>query len=327
MKRREFVVLLGAGTIVRSISARAEQAALPLIGIIHSASAAADGYIVDAIRRGLKTADLVDGQNVAVEFHWAEGQYDRLSAMADDLVRRHAAVIFTGGGAAPARAAKAATRTIPIVFVSGDDPVQSGIVPSLNQPGGNVTGVVFFNGALAAKRVQLLHELLPSASVFGYLVNPNGPQAAQETKDVLTAAKKLGLTIHVLNASTQREIDETHAQLSQLHAGALLTQADPFLGSQRASIIALATRNALPVCGSTREYVKDGAVISYGTSIREAYGQACIYVARILKGESPSNLPVMQPTTFELSINLKAAKVLGLTVPPSLIARADEVIV
>ena len=194
MKRREFVVFLGAGAIVRSISARAEQAALPLIGIIHSASAAANGYIVDAIRRGLKTADLVDGQNVAVEFHWAEGHYDRLSAIADDLVRRHAAVIFTGGGAAPALAAKAATPTIPIVFVSGDDPVQSGIVPSLNQPGGNITGVAFFNGALAAKRVELLHELLPLASVIAFLVNPNGPEAAQETNDVLTAAKKLGLT-------------------------------------------------------------------------------------------------------------------------------------
>ena len=327
MRRRDFVTLIAGGPAAAwPLGAQAQQGALPLVGVMHAASAAENGYIVDAIRQGLNAAGFVDGQNVVVEFHWAEGHYDRLSAMADDLVRRHVAVIFACGGAAPARAAKAATRTIPIVFVSGDDPVQSGIVPSLNQPGGNVTGVVFFNSALAAKRVELLHELLPSASVIAYLVNPNGPQAAQETDDVLAAAKKLGLTIDVLNASTQREIDETQTKLSQLHASALLTQADPFLGSQRVRIIALAARNALPVFGSISEYVQEGAVISYGTSNREAYHQATIYVGRILKGERPSNLPVMQPTKFELAINLKAAKVLGLTVPPSLIARADDVI-
>ena len=326
MRRREFIALLGGVAVVWPISARTQQAALPLIGVMHAASAAPNKYIVDAIRQGLNAAGLVDGQNVAVEFHWAEGNYDRLPAMADDLVRRHVAVIFACGGNAPAQAAKAATRTIPIIFVSGDDPVQSGLVSSLNQPGGNVTGVVFFNSTLAAKRIELLHELLPSASVIAYLVNPNGPNAVQETNDVLAAARKFGLTIRVLEASTQPEIDETQTKLSKLHASALLAQADPFLGGQRARIIALAARNALPVFGSIPEYVNEGAVISYGTSNRDAYRQASIYVARVLKGESPSNLPVTQPTTFELTINLKAAKMLGLTVPPSLIARADDVI-
>jgi len=326
MRRRQFIALLGGAAAAWPLVVSAQQPALPLIGIMHAASAAPNGYIVDAILQGLNTAGLVDGQNVAVEFHWAEGNYDRLPAMAENLVRRHVAVIFACGGAAPALAAKAATPTIPIIFVSGDDPVQSGLVRSLNEPGGNVTGVVFFNSALAAKRIEILHELLPSASVIAYLVNPNGPNAAQETNDVLTAASKLGLTIHVLDASTEREIDETQTKLSQLHASALLTQADPFLGGQRARIIALAARNALPVFGSIPEYVNEGAVISYSTSNRDAYRQASIYVARVLKGESPANLPVTQPTKFELTINLNAAKALGLTVPPSLIARADEVI-
>jgi putative ABC transport system substrate-binding protein len=326
MKRREFITLLGGTALAWPVTARAQQSAKPLIALVHAATAAANAQHVTALSQGLKDTGYTVGENAMVEYHWAEGKYDRLPAVMGDLVRRRVAVIVAGGGIDPAAAAKAATKTIPIVFLSGVDPVRVGLVASLNRAGGNVTGVSFFNTALTAKRLELAHELLPAATVIAYIVNPNNSDVEQHTKDMQAAARKLGLDLHVLNATTAREIDDSFERIAALRAQALMVAADPFLGSQRAHSTALAARLAIPVIGDTREYISLGGIMTYGTSLVDAYVQAGVYVGRILKGEKPADLPVTQPTKFELSINLKAAKALGITVPPTLLARADEVI-
>lgn len=326
MRRRDFIAFIGSSAVVWPLASRAQEAGMPVIGFLHIATPAQDAYIVAAFQQGLKELGYAQGQNAAIEYRWAEGQYNRLSALAADLAGRHVNVILAGGGIAPAKAAKAATKTIPIVFVSGDDPVQAGLVPSLNHPDGNVTGVAFFNSILVGKRLALLHELLPSAALIVFLVNPRSLQAEQETQDAQKAAGTLGLKLQILDASSPDDIDSGFAKAHALQAQAVLTAADPFLGARHDQIAALAARYALPVMGSTREYAASGALISYGTSVREAYRQAGIYVGRILKGEKAADLPVMQPTKFELILNARTAKTLGLSIPQSLLVAADELI-
>jgi putative ABC transport system substrate-binding protein len=326
MKRREFITLFGGAAAAWPIAASAQQPARPAVGFVHVAAAATHAAFVNAFRQGLRETGFVEGQNVTVEYRWAEGQYDRLPALVSDLVRSRMAVIVAGGSSAPALAAKAATTTIPIVFITGDDPVKNGLVASLNRPAGNVTGIAFFNSILAAKRLDLLHELLPTATNIAYLHNPDNPEAESEANELQDAARSLGLALRVLRAGSEWEIDTAFASLSETHAAALVMAADPFLGSRRPQIIALAQRLALPMIGTSSDYVAAGALMSYGTSIIDAHRQGGIYAGSILKGARPAELPVMQPTKFELAINLKTAKVLGLEVPPTLLAIADQVI-
>ena len=325
MRRREFITLIGVAA-AQPFAAVAQQPGVPVIGFLHVAAPAQDAYVVAAFRQGLKELGYTEGQNITVEYRWAEGQYNRLFPLAADLAGRHATVILAGGGNAPAKAAKTATATTPIVFVSGDDPVQAGLVRSLNHPGGSVTGVAFFNSVLVGKRLALLRELLPSANLIVFLADPHSLQAAQETHDAQQAAQALGLKLQVLEATNAPEIDSVFAKAHELQAQAVLIAADPFLGARRDQIAALAMRYSLPVMGTTQEYAASGTLISYGTSVPEAYRQAGIYVGRILKGEKVADLPVIQPTKFELVINLKTAKTLGINVPLTLQMTADEVI-
>jgi putative ABC transport system substrate-binding protein len=326
VRRREFITLL-VGAAGWPIAVRAQQAAMPVVGFLHSGPAASNVHLVDAFRRGLTEAGYTEGRNVTVEYRWAEGHYDRLAGLADGMVRRPVAVIF--GGAPPAAlAAKAATTTIPIVFVSGDDPVKSGLVETLNRPGGNVTGISLFSGSqLGAKHIELLHELLPPASAIGLLVNPgNTTQTEAQTALTKAAAQRFGLRVHVLDASTVADLDRVFATLAELRIAGLVVGGDPFFTSQRDRLVALAGRHAVPTIYNLRQFVAAGGLISYGSSITDVYRQAGVYSGRILKGSKPSDLPVMLPTKFELAINLKTAKTLGLDLPASVLARADEVI-
>jgi putative ABC transport system substrate-binding protein len=324
MKRREFITLLGAATAC-PFAARAQQPAMPVIGFLHSGSPQPNVNLVTAFCNGLNEAGFVDTRNVAIEFRWAEGRYDRLPELAADLVRRKVAVIF---GAAPpaAHAASSATKTIPVVFVSGDDPVKSGLVASLNRPGGNVTGAAIFTGQLAAKQLGLLRELAPKAAVVAMLVNPNNPLTEAVTSDFRTAAAVTGRQIQVVNASDEGEIDKAFATLKELHADALIVGADPYFFGRAAQLVALAARYRVPAIFEFREFAIAGGLMSYGASITDGYRQAGVYAGRILKGASPADLPVLQPTKFELVINLKTVKALGLTLSPGLLAIADEVI-
>jgi putative ABC transport system substrate-binding protein len=323
MKRRTFIAGLG-GAAAWPLAASAQRRQLPVIGFLWYGSASEWAPFVTSFRQGLKETGFVEGQNVAIEFRWTEGQSDQQPAWAADLVRREMAVIVTGtvGGLA----AKAATTTIPIVFVVGADPVKTGLVASFNRPGGNVTGVSFFSNELAAKRLGLLHELLPQATVIAVLVNSSFPDAADQLRDVQEAARTLGLRIRVLNASTESEIDTGFATLAQQRADALVLAADPFFTARRKRIVALAARHAIPAIYDLREWTAAGGLISYGTDLADAFRQTGIYTGKILKGTKPADLPVMQSTKFELVINLKTAKELGLEIPPTLLARADEVI-
>ena len=323
--RRELIAVLG-GTAVWPLAARAQQPAMQVVGCLSSRSPGNSTGVVAAFNQGLREAGFVEGQNIVIAFRWAEGRYDRLPALAADLVALRVAVLFAAGGPPSALAAQAATSTIPIVFSAVNDPVRLGLVVSLNRPGGNVTGMSTFVADLGAKCVELLKELVPTAPVIAYLINPSSPAAEIYRKEALTAAKALGIQVHVLNASTERDLDEAYASLAKLGAGGLVVPAEPFLDSHRETIVALSARYAVPSIYGFREFVLAGGLMSYGTSLPNSYRRAGIYVGRVLKGEKPTDLPVMQPTKFELVLNLKTAKALGIDIPPTLLARADEVI-
>ena len=324
MKRREFVRLLGGTAALWPLAARA-QLAMPTVGFLHGASPSYLGQFFDALRKGLGEAGYVEGQNLATEYRWAEGHYERLPALAADLVNRQVAVILAMGGTEPARAAKAATSTIPIVFISAADPVKTGLVASLNRPGGNVTGVSLIAAALDEKKLGLLHEMV-KASVIAGLVNPNYPGAKTQADEVQNAAARLGLKAIALTAATDEEIDAAFAGAVRQAAGAMLVSSDPFFNSRSGRFVAAAARHSMPVIYPQREFVREGGLISYGPDFSDGYRNAGVYVGKILKGAKPAELPVMQPTKFELVINLKTAKTLGVTVPATLLATADEVI-
>jgi putative ABC transport system substrate-binding protein len=326
MQRREFITLIGGAAVAWPLAARAQQPTMPVIGFLSGRSSGESEYLVAAFNDGLREAAFVVGQNVVIEFRWADGKYDRLPGQAADLVRLQVSVIITVGAVQAIRAAKATTSTIPIVFVTGDDPVTLGLVASLNRPGGNLTGASPVNQVLEAKRFELLHELAPKGMAIAVLVNSNSPSAETQTKDAEAAARTLGRQLHVLRVANAADIDGAFTTLVQREAGALMISGDPFLNSRREQIVALATRHKIPDFYSAREAAVAGGLISYGPNFADSYHQAGVYAGRILKGEKPGELPVVQPTKFELVINLKTAKALGLEIPPKLLALADEVI-
>jgi putative ABC transport system substrate-binding protein len=326
VRRRDALALLGAAPLVWPLAGRAQQKAMPVTGFLSGASPGPYAPFVAAFHQGLSETGYVEGQNVAIEYRWAEGHYDRLPALAADLVGRKVDLIAASGGSVSVRAAKSATWTIPIVFTSGDDPVATGLVASLARPGGNLTGVSFLDVELNPKRLELLSGLVPQTRVIALLVNPNNSNADRTMREVQEAARAEGVQLPILKASTEGEIDAAFTTLVQLQAGALLVAGDPFFFTRREQLAALASRHAVPAIYEARESVAAGGLISYGASFTSVYRQLGIYAGKILKGAKPADLPVQQPTKFELVINLKTAKALGLTVPPALLARADELI-
>jgi putative ABC transport system substrate-binding protein len=325
MRRREFITLLGRAAAAWPLAARAQQAAMPVIGFLRSTSVERAAHLVAAFRQGLKESGYIEGHNVAIEYRSAEGQYDRLPALAGDLVRRQVAVIVATGGNAPALAAKAATSTIPILF-TGTDPIRAGLVASLNQPGGNVTGVDVLTSETESKRLGLLRELVPKATTIAVLINPRSPSVENHLPDVQSAARSLGLQIRVLNVTDEGEIDTAFGAMARERPDALLINPDPLLSSRREQIVTLANHYKLPALGEWREFAEAGGLMSYGPSHTEPYRLIGIYTGRILKGAKPAELPVIQSTKFELVINLKTAKALGLTIPNTVLIAADEVI-
>jgi putative ABC transport system substrate-binding protein len=325
MKRREFISLLGAA-VAWPLAARAQPAAMPVIGFLNGASPDGYAHVAAAFRQGLKETGYVEGQNVAIEYRWADGQYDRLPGLAADLVRRHVSVI--AATSTPANlVAKAATSTIPIVFTTGSDPVQLGLVASLNRPGGNITGITQLTAEVAPKRVELAHELIPTATVMGLLLNPgNSPRAETMTAASRAAAATLGLQLNVLHASTEAELDDAFSTLLGMRAGALAIGGDTFFNSRAELLAALSIRHSMPSVYQNHEFAAAGGLISYGGSLMDTYRLAGVYTGRILKGDNPADLPVQQSTKVELIINLKTAKALGITVPLALSGRADELI-
>jgi putative ABC transport system substrate-binding protein len=321
--RRQFISALGGATVAWPLAARAQQPTLPVIGFLHPASPGPFVRHVAAFRAGLSETGYVDGRNTMIEFGWAEGQYDRLSALAADLVGRQVAVIAAVSPPA-AIAAKAATTTIPIVFTTGDDPVKTGLVPSLNRPSGNVTGVSIFTGILEGKRLGLLSEMVPKATVIAVLLNPKNPQLQSYTDASQSAASTLGRQVAILEASNEGDFEGVFTSISERRIGALLVGSDVFFNGRRDQLVALAARYAVPAMYEFREFAEAGGLMSYGTNLAETYRQLGIYVGEILKGAKPADLPVVQSTKFELVINLKTAKALGLTVPPGLLIAADD---
>jgi putative ABC transport system substrate-binding protein len=324
LKRREFITLLG-GAAAWPLAARAQQA-MPVIGFLGSASPDSFGRLVGAFRDGLGETGYTEGRNVAIQYRWAENRYDRLPELAAELVRRQVTVIVASGGAVAPLAAKAATSTIPIIFTGMPDPVKAGLVASLNRPGGNITGTAALTAELDAKRLEVLHELVPGRGLIGGLVNPNRPDAEAQAGDMQEAARTLGQQTIVFKAGSEAEIDAAFAALAREGIVALLIGADPFFTGQRAQLVALTVRHAVPAIYATREFPDAGGLASYGSRIAEGYRLGGIYTGRILKGEKPADLPVVQPTKIELIINLKAAKAIGLPIPEAFLLRADEVI-
>jgi putative ABC transport system substrate-binding protein len=325
LRRRDFLALIGGSAATWPLATRAQQVPMPIVGVLDSSSAAEYAPFLAAFRDGLREAGFVEGRNVAIEYRWADGRYDRLPSLAAELVRLPAAVVVATGITAAA-AAKATTSTVPIAFNTGGDPVRFGLVASLNKPGGNVTGVASLGKVLVAKRFELLRELLPKAHVVAFLVNPNNAVAALDTSDAQAAAATLGYKLIIARAGSAGEIDAAFATIAEQRASGLLQQLDPFLQSRREQLVALAARYALPAVYERPDFVTAGGLMSYGTSLRDALRLVGRYTGRLLKGEKPANLPVQQPTKFELVINLKTAKALRLTVPPTLLTRAEEVI-
>ncbi len=327
LKRREFVTLLGGVAAAWPLAAHSQQQPMPVIGYLDPRSPEAIADLLHAFRQGLKEAGFIEGENVAVLYRWAENQTDRLPALVAELVHRRVAVIATIGGPPSAFAAKAATTTIPIVFLVGEDPARLGLVASLARPGGNLTGINFFTNELTGKRLELLRELVPAAKRIAVLVNPANSSLTEATlQDVQPAARALGLQVKVLTAETNRQIDAAYATFQRERPDALLVGADPFFVNRRLQLAHLATRLALPAVYAGRDYAEAGGLISYGANLADAYRQVGVYTGRILKGEKPADLPVLQPTKFEFVINLQTAKVIGLDVPAKLLALADEVI-
>lgn len=325
MRRREFVGLICGAAAGWPLATRAEQTALPVVGLLSSRSSAESAGLIESFRKGLRQIGLVEDQNVLVTSRWAEGRYERLPALASELVDLPVAVLFAAGGSPTALAAKAATSTIPVVFITSD-PVSLGLVASLSHPGGNVTGISNLATDLPSKSTELLKQLVPGANAIAYLVNPANLSADANSKQASLAANALGMKLRVINAGTPRELDEAFVELARLRIVALEVMADAFLDTQRERIVELSTRNGIVGCYPWRDYVLDGGMMSYGTNLSDSYRQAGIYVGQILRGEKPSHLPVMQPTKIELVLNLKTAKTLGIAVPASLLAIADEVI-
>ena len=326
MQRRDFITLLGSVTVAWPLAARAQQTAMPVIGYLGAESPTAFASRVRAFRQGLGETGYAEGRNVAIEFRWAEGQHKRLPALAADLVGRGVAVIVAPGGAPAALAAKSATTTIPIVFEMGADPIAIGLVSSLSRPGGNLTGVTSLSVEVTPKRLEFLHEAIPTADMFAVLINPTSPTANSQSRNLQTFARDLGLQLHILQASSERDFDTVFATWPQLRAAGLVFASDTLFGTHGEQLAALAVRHAVPAIHQSRDFTTAGGLMSYGGSFSESHRQAGVYTGRIIKGAKPADLPVQQVTKLELFINLKAAKTLGVTFPPSLLGRADDVI-